>query len=102
VKTSMGAVFTIPWTVVPDVSAGLEASQQVGMTCVALDPAGATSLRDWRPTGPTLLALGTEGEGLSRAAREHIDVHLRIPMARGIDSLNVAAAAAVGCYALTS
>ena len=49
-----------------------------------------------------MLALGTEGTGLSRAAREGIDVHVSIPMARGVDSLNVAAAAAVACYALTS
>ncbi len=102
VKTSMGAVFTIPWTVVPDVHAGLDAAQQAGFSSVALDPAGAMSLRQWRRAGPTMLALGTEGTGLSRAAREGIDVHVSIPMARGVDSLNVAAAAAVACYALTS
>lgn len=102
VKTSMGAVFSIPWTVVPDVHAGLESAQRAGMTAVALDPAGDTELRQWQRTGPTLLALGTEGAGLSRAARESIDVHISIPMVRGIDSLNVAAAAAVACYALTS
>jgi tRNA G18 (ribose-2'-O)-methylase SpoU len=46
------------------------------------------------------LLLGTEGDGLTRRALEAADVRVRIPMDAGVDSLNVAAAAAVAFYAL--
>jgi tRNA G18 (ribose-2'-O)-methylase SpoU len=49
-----------------------------------------------------MLLLGTEGPGLSEQARSHADVLVSIPMAHGIDSVNVATAAAVACYVLTS
>ncbi|MEI2641871.1 MAG: RNA methyltransferase [Candidatus Nanopelagicales bacterium] len=100
VKTSMGAVFTMPWTTVADVGAGIAAAR--GMQTVALDPAGKDSLREWRPAGPVMLLVGTEGPGLSEQAQRATDVRLRIPMARGTDSLNVATAAAIACYALTA
>ena len=100
VKTSMGAVFTMPWTTVADVGAGIAAAR--GMQTVALDPAGKASLPEWRPAGPVMLLVGTEGPGLSEQAQRATDVRLRIPMARGTDSLNVATAAAIACYALTA
>jgi tRNA G18 (ribose-2'-O)-methylase SpoU len=46
------------------------------------------------------LLLGTEGQGLSDAWLAGADTVARIPMAAGVDSLNVAAAAAIACYAL--
>ena len=46
------------------------------------------------------LLLGAEGPGLSPAALAAADLAVRIPMARGVDSLNVAAAAAVAFYAV--
>ena len=46
------------------------------------------------------LLLGTEGDGLSSHWLAQADVVVRIPMSRGVDSLNVAAAAAVACYEL--
>lgn len=101
VKTSMGAVFTLPWATVPEVGVAVSIARSLGMTSVALDPGAADSLRDWQPGGPVLLLLGTEGPGLSAAAEAAVDVRLRIPMARDTDSLNVATAAAIACYALT-
>jgi tRNA G18 (ribose-2'-O)-methylase SpoU len=50
---------------------------------------------------PALL-LGAEGPGLTPRARAAADLAVRIPMHRGVDSLNVATAAAVACYALGS
>ena len=47
---------------------------------------------------PTVLVLGSEGEGLRRLVAEHCDVTARIPMAGGFESLNVAAAAAIALY----
>ncbi len=102
VKTSMGAVFSMPWAVADDTGIALARARQAGMTTVAMDPAAGLSLRQWRPTGPTLLMVGTEGPGLSEQARAATDVMVSIPMSHGVDSLNVAAAAAVACYVLTS
>lgn len=102
VKTSMGAVFSLPWATVEDAAAGIAAARTAGMQTLALDPAAEQSLRAWQPDRPTMLLLGTEGPGLSEQARSHADVLVSIPMAHGIDSLNVATAAAVACYVLTS
>jgi tRNA G18 (ribose-2'-O)-methylase SpoU len=49
---------------------------------------------------PRWLFLGAEGEGLTREAIDAADTIVRIPMAHGIDSLNVAATAAVAMFAL--
>jgi tRNA G18 (ribose-2'-O)-methylase SpoU len=48
------------------------------------------------------LVLGTEGHGLTDGALAAVTGHVRIPMAAGVDSLNIAAAAAVACYAFGS
>jgi tRNA G18 (ribose-2'-O)-methylase SpoU len=50
--------------------------------------------------GRLALLLGSEGDGLSARWREQADMSVRIPMNRGIDSLNVASAAAIACYLL--
>lgn len=100
VKTSMGAVFTMPWTVVPDVGTGVAAAREAGLITVALDPAADMSLRHWQ-VRPAMLLVGTEGPGLSAEAKRCTDVQLSIPMAHGTDSLNVAMAATVACYVLT-
>ncbi len=46
--------------------------------------------------------MGTEGDGLASKTIEEADYTVRIPMAHGVDSLNVAAAAAVACWELRS
>src|SRR5690606_24218529 len=69
VKTSMGAVFSVPWATVPDAVHGVAAARSLGMHTIALDPGAGTSLRDWRRREPTVLLLGSEGPGLSAAAR---------------------------------
>jgi tRNA G18 (ribose-2'-O)-methylase SpoU len=102
VKTSMGAVFTVAWATVADTTTALEAARSVGMSTIALDPSASASIRQWRREAPTMLLVGTEGPGLSDSAKAGTDVMLSIPMAHGIDSLNVAMAATVACYALTS
>ncbi len=62
----------------------------------------AISLDDYAGSLPdrVALVLGTEGDGLSAAALQAADVQVRIPMAGGVDSLNVAAASAVALWAL--
>lgn len=70
---------------------------------VALSPQGDTSVRDLRPADPTervVVAVGAEGPGLSAATLELCDVVASIPMAHDVDSLNVAAAAAIALHHL--
>jgi tRNA G18 (ribose-2'-O)-methylase SpoU len=100
VKVSMGAVLGLPWTRTgPDPLADLAAAG--GMTTIGLTPAAhAVDLAEVSVSGPRALLLGTEGDGLPEALQRRCDVRARIPMAGGIDSLNVAAASAIALHAL--
>jgi tRNA G18 (ribose-2'-O)-methylase SpoU len=103
VKVSMGAVFDIPWTTTDTWPQPLAELAERGFVTWALTPdPRAQSLDEAVRDLPERLALvvGTEGDGLSRRALAGVDGHVRIPMAAGIDSLNVAAAAAVACWAV--
>jgi tRNA G18 (ribose-2'-O)-methylase SpoU len=103
VRVSMGTVFQVPWTRVEPWPGGLAAVRAAGLTVAALVLAPeAVDLGTFEREPPERLALvlGTEGDGLSRAAVEAADVAVRIPMAGGVDSLNVAAAAAVALWAV--
>ncbi|MGZ8593658.1 MAG: TrmH family RNA methyltransferase, partial [Actinomycetota bacterium] len=102
IRTSMGAVFSIPWTRVPWFE-GPDLLRDAGLTLLALTPApDAVDLRDVDAAGLDRagLAIGNEGDGLSERWLRAADLLVRIPMREGIDSLNAAAAAAVAFYAL--
>jgi tRNA G18 (ribose-2'-O)-methylase SpoU len=105
VKVAMGAVFSLPWTRLPDWYDALPQLSRAGFTTVALTPAvDAVDLADAAgrlADTPVALVVGSEGPGLSGRWMAAADVRARIPMAAGIDSLNVAAATAVACYALS-
>ncbi len=101
VKVSMGAVFSLPWTRVADWWDAVPQLSAAGFTTVALTPADdAVDLADVDVDGRLAVLVGSEGPGLSSRWQRAADVRARIPMAAGVDSLNVAAAAAVACYAL--
>jgi len=105
VKVSMGAVFAIPWTVAEPWPWLLDDLADLGFTRLALTPAAdALDLRQWDPAGADRVALllGTEGPGLSDEAFARVDQKIRIPMSHGVDSLNVAATAAVACFVLAT
>ena len=100
VKVAMGAVFTVPYARIDDWYGAVAALSGAGFTTIALTPApDAVAIED-AVVGRERVALlmGTEGHGLSRRWMEASDVRAVIPMAAGIDSLNVAAATAVTCY----
>jgi tRNA G18 (ribose-2'-O)-methylase SpoU len=101
IKTSMGAVFTLPWTRI-DWREGASLLRERGFVLAALTPAAdATPIDDLAPVPRRLaLAFGSEGPGLSRRWLDEADVRVRIPMRDGVDSLNVAAAAAIALHAL--
>jgi tRNA G18 (ribose-2'-O)-methylase SpoU len=100
IRTSMGAVFSIPWTRVPWFE-GPDLLREAGLTLLALTPGpDAVDLRRLEAPERAALAIGNEGDGLSDRWLRAADVRVRIPMREGIDSLNAAAAAAVAFYAL--
>ncbi len=104
VKVAMGAVLSMPWTRLPDWYDALAELAAAGFATVALTPeAGAVALSEVAPGlrgRRVALVVGSEGPGLSGRWQAAADIRVRIPMAAGIDSLNVAAATAVACYAL--
>ena len=98
-RVSMGTVFQLPWTWMDHYGQ----LNELGFSTVALAltdrsvPIGDPSLRG---LDRMAIILGTEGDGLSDSVLRRCDHVARIPMQRGVDSLNVAAAAAVAFYAL--
>lgn len=107
IKVSMGAVFSLPWARLEDWWAAPGMLAAAGFLTVALTPApDALTLSELAAgiSAETRVAvmLGTEGAGLSRRWSDEAEVRARIPMFAGIDSLNVAAAAAIACYALSA
>jgi tRNA G18 (ribose-2'-O)-methylase SpoU len=100
IKVGMGAVFTTPWTRLPDWYDALPDLSARGFTPVALTLADDASELEQAVAGldRVALVLGSEGHGLSPRWERSADRRAVIPMRPGIDSLNVAAAAAVACY----
>ena len=101
VKVSMGTVFAVPWARAEGWPQALDLLRRKGFRVLAMspDPSGR-ALPEADLTPPVAIVLGTEGEGLSSEAFAHCDESVRIPMAPGVDSLNVAAASAVVLYAV--
>ena len=107
IRVSMGTILQVPWTRTADWASTRAALTEHGfrLAALALEP-GAVDLRELAaqaaadPAARIALVLGTEGEGLTREAIDAADVVVQIPMAHGIDSLNVAATAAVAMWAL--
>lgn len=103
IRVSMGTVLQVPWTRVGHWPSTREALTAAGfhIAALALTPE-AVSLREFALAAPERLALvlGAEGDGLTPEALAAADTIMQIPMAHGIDSLNVAATAALAMYAL--
>lgn len=102
VRVSMGTVFQVPWTRMPDWHAGLEDLKTAGYLVAGMTlGAGAVALDDLVAEDPGRLALvfGTEGPGITAETDAVLDRRVTIPMSGTVDSLNVAAASAVAFYA---
>jgi tRNA G18 (ribose-2'-O)-methylase SpoU len=108
VKVSMGAVFAIPYTRMTEWFDGLAELRGSGFTVLALTPDEQATPITKAPLRPkAALLFGTEGDGLSARWLHEADMAVRIPMhpaarAKGVDSLNVVAAAAIACHLLAS
>jgi tRNA G18 (ribose-2'-O)-methylase SpoU len=102
VRVSMGHVLRVPFATLLEWPGSLDVLRSAGLRVAALTPApdalplAASGLAGVR----TAILLGAEGPGLSEAALAAADLRVRIPMAPGVDSLNVATAAAVAFHEL--
>ena len=102
-RVSMGNVFLVPWTYLPEEAPWPERLRRLGFQTVAMAlREDSLLLNDPRLMAAEKLAvvLGTEGDGLSDGTIAACDYTVRIPMTHGVDSLNVAAASAVAFYQL--
>jgi tRNA G18 (ribose-2'-O)-methylase SpoU len=100
IRVSVGAVLKVPFAVARDAGSLVEILDRAGFTQFALSPAGKTDIGDIVRPDRAALYLGTEGEGLPEAVLTRLQT-VRIAMAPGFDSLNVAAASAVALHRFT-
>ena len=102
-RVAMGEVFGLPYAYTGRFPDGLDVVTDAGFALLALTPdPAAESIDDvvFQPDEKIALVLGAEGPGLTEATMERVGRRVRIPIHGGVDSLNVAAAAAIACYTL--
>lgn len=98
IRVSMGTVFQIPWTFLPNDEQYVELLRHLRFKTAAMalcDDSVSIDHPSLRQEEKLAIILGTEGEGLAKSTIEQCDYTVRIPMSHGVDSLNVAAASAV-------
>ncbi|MFN2540399.1 MAG: 23S rRNA (guanosine(2251)-2'-O)-methyltransferase RlmB [Mycobacteriales bacterium] len=95
-RTSAGAAARLPVARCTNLTRTLTSYQQAGLFVVGLDAAGTVSLDDLEvATGPLVVVVGAEGDGLSRLVAQTCDLTVSIPMSGATESLNAGIAAAV-------
>lgn len=102
-RVSMGNVFLVPWTYLPEGVCWTDTLHGLGFKTAAMAlREDSVALSDPRLMAEPKLAIvmGTEGDGLAGETIANCDYTVRIPMSHGVDSLNVAAASAVAFYQL--
>jgi 23S rRNA (guanosine2251-2'-O)-methyltransferase len=98
VKAAAGALEIVPVARVVNLARALDRLSDLGWRAVGLAGGGDVTLEQALDGGPTVLVLGSEGEGMRRLVSEHCEALARIPMPGGFESLNVSTAAAIGLY----
>ena len=99
IKASAGTVYRAPLLRCENLAPALSACREQGFRIYCLDGTGGTSLFTAPPDARAVYVLGSESEGVSKTVRDMADQSLAIPMASGVESLNVAVAAALVAYA---
>ena len=100
-KASAGATERLPCARMTNLSRALEQLADLGWRAVGLDGSSDETLDTALDNRPTVLVMGSEGDGIRRLVAEHCDVLAKIPMPGGFESLNVSNAAAVALYEAT-
>jgi 23S rRNA (guanosine2251-2'-O)-methyltransferase len=102
-KASAGAFARLPVARAANMARTLAAYQEAGLFVVGLDAEGDTEIRDLElATSPLVLAVGSEGKGLSRIVAQGCDVLVRIPIAARTESLNAGIAAGIALYEIAT
>ncbi|MEM1379430.1 MAG: 23S rRNA (guanosine(2251)-2'-O)-methyltransferase RlmB [Pseudomonadota bacterium] len=101
-KAAAGTLESLPVIKVVNISRAIEALQELGFTAAGLAGEAATPLPAFTGRPPLALVMGAEGKGLREGVRNHCDALISIPLAAEVESLNVATAAAVTLYAVTT
>lgn len=97
-KTAVGAIDKTPYARVVNLSRALEELAELGWRAIGLAGEAEETLEVVLDGTPTVLVLGSEGEGVRRLVAEHCDAMGKIAMPGGFESLNVSAAAAIALY----
>ena len=97
IRVSVGAALKTPFATAPDAQALIKALSAHDFTQIALSPAGSQEISDLRGAGRVAVFLGAEGPGLPDDILDTL-TSVRIRMAAGFDSLNVAAASAIALH----
>ncbi len=97
-RASTGSIFSVPVVVEPDAHAAIAVLRAAGLQVLAATLDGVTRLDEADLTAPTAWLFGPESHGLPAGLVAGADHSVRIPMAGGAESLNVAAAAAICLY----
>ena len=97
-KTSAGAAARIPIAKATNLNRTLRAYADAGLTLIGLDGQAETDLAEVDSSGPLVLVVGSEGDGLSRLVREACDTLASIPIATQVESLNAGVAAGIALY----
>ncbi len=101
-RASAGAAAHVPVVSVTNLSRAVESLQEAGFWVYAAEKDGETELAAFSPPARTGIVLGSEEHGVRRLVREKCDGTVRIPMERGVDSLNVGVSAGILGYHLSS
>jgi 23S rRNA (guanosine2251-2'-O)-methyltransferase len=99
-RSSAGAVNHVPIVPVDDLVIAVECFQAAGGTAIAMTEKAQKKLDEVPTSGPRMIVLGNEGEGITAALRAACHAEARIPISGRVGSLNVAVAAGVAMYAL--
>ncbi len=97
-KAAAGATERLPFARVTNLSRALETLAELGWRAVGLDGSATETLEQALDDRPTVLVMGSEGDGIRRLVAEHCDTLARISMPGGFESLNVSNAAAIALY----
>ena len=101
-RAASGALETMPWIRVVNLSRALDEMADAGYWRVGLTGHTDVLLQDAMQPGKLALVLGAEGEGMRHNTQAHCDVLAKLPISPRIESLNISNAAAVALYAATT
>lgn len=100
-RAAQGGLEQVPWLRITNLASGLDTLKEMGYWHAGMDGNTDQSIRNLSMGDDIVLVMGSEGKGLRPLVAKHCDTLVRIPMAPGMESLNVSNAAAIALYELS-